>query len=639
MPRGKKTKIIIDDDDSSVDSKGNIRGLIDYDCDSNDSSDSDVIMAEPGIYLKKVPARKKYKRSAKDKANKLIKETLALSESLKKATISINKKLNDNDAIYVADSDEEMVCNKGKMPSKIIKKEKKKKQELEDDDEDDEEDEYDFDDEEDDGDDEDDYDEDEDEGDEDEDEEEEEEELEEDHDEDEEEEGGKKRKGSAISDALMKMFDDGKTPRRHNMKKEPEIVKNFVKLITSPMEDTNIDTQIDQFKSLPEDKQQQIIKTLQARPAAADVNSSLMFKILDMKLPPEIQSYVLAKYQTLDTMEPGAGEYFKIRNWLEKLSSVPFGQYKEMPVRLSDGQQKCEEFMKCAKEALDSAVFGQAEAKLQILQFIAAKISNPASDGTSLLLVGPAGIGKTSLIKNGISKALGWPFQFISLGGETDASTYTGHQMVYEGSHAGKIVNSIIAAKSMSMVMMFDEIDKISTTPKGEEIQHMLVHLTDPVQNMCFEDKYLANIPIDLSKMMFVFSANDITKIDRILLDRMRVVYLKGYDMAEKINIAQNFLVPEALGQVNLVEKVSFSKEVIQYIIETHAKEEAGVREIRRCIEQIAQKINMLRMFNSKDLAFHIPGFQLPFIIKKEHVDLFIKKKPEEDQSYKAMYI
>jgi ATP-dependent Lon protease len=435
------------------------------------------------------------------------------------------------------------------------------------------------------------------------------------------------------------MFDDGKTPRRHNMKKEPEIVKTFVKLLTSPMEDTNIDTQIDQFKSLSEEKQQQIIKTLQARPPANDVNSSLMFKILDMKLPPDIQSYVLSKYQTLDGMDPNAGEYFKIRNWLDKVSAVPFGQYKEMPVKLIDGPPKCEEFMKYAKSALDGAVFGQAEAKLQILQFIAAKISNPTADGTCLLLVGPAGIGKTSLIKNGISKALAWPFQFISLGGETDASTYTGHQMVYEGSHAGKIVNSLIAAKSMSMVMMFDEIDKISATAKGEEIQHMLVHLTDPVQNMCFEDKYLANIPIDLSKIMFVFSANDISKIDRILLDRMRVVHLKGYDMAEKINIAQNFLVPEALAQVNLVEKVSLSKEIIQYIVENHAKEEAGVREMRRCIEQIAQKVNMLRMYNSKDLTFHIPGFQLPFIVKKEHVDMFIKKRPDEDQSFRAMYI
>jgi ATP-dependent Lon protease len=613
MPRIKKHYKSMDDDDSSVDSKGNIRGLIDYDCDNQ--SDDEMVLAEPGIILKKqrinnntgVPSRKIYRRAAKDKANKQITDTIRMTEGLTLTKVEATKveaKTSKTDPIYIEDSDED---------SDYM---------LNDDEEDDEE-----------------YDEDDDEEEED-DEEEDDEEYDEDDEDDEDMDANKKsKKKDDIGDALMKIFDDGKTPRRHNMKKEPEIVRSFVKLITSPMEDTNIDTQIDQFKSLPSEKQEQIIKTLESRPPANDVNSSLMFKILDMKLNPEIQAYVLAKYQSLEGMDPTSGEYFKIRNWLEKVCSVPFGMYKDMPVRLTDGSPKCEEFMKYAKDALDSAVFGQTEAKLQILQFIATKISNPSADGISLLLVGPAGIGKTSLIKNGISKALKWPFQFISLGGETEASTYTGHQVVYEGSHAGKIVNSLVAAKSMSLVLMFDEIDKISSTPKGEEIQHMLVHLTDPVQNMHFEDKYLANIPIDLSKIMFVFSANDITKIDRILLDRMRVIQLKGYDVNEKINIAETFIIPEALAQVNLSEKVSMSKDVIKYIIEEHAKEEAGVRELRRSVDQIVQKINMLRMYNSKDLSFHIPNFQLPFIVKKEHVDLFIKKKPEEDQSFRAMYI
>jgi hypothetical protein len=166
----------------------------------------------------------------------------------------------------------------------------------------------------------------------------------------------------------------------------------------------------------------------------------------------------------------------------------------------------------------------------------------------------------TSLIKNGIAKALNWPFQFISLGGDSDATTYTGHQLVYESSHCGKIINSIIASKSMSMILMFDEIDKISQTPKGEEIMNMLIHLTDPVQNGEFEDKYLAGIPIDLSKVMFVFSANDITKIDKVLLDRMIVIDLKGYDLQQKTVIAENYLLPVALEDVNLTNKVTADK-------------------------------------------------------------------------------
>jgi ATP-dependent Lon protease len=256
----------------------------------------------------------------------------------------------------------------------------------------------------------------------------------------------------------------------------------------------------------------------------------------------------------------------------------------------------------------------------------------------SLLLVGPPGIGKTSLIKQGIAKALDWPFQFISLGGDSDASTFSGHQMVYEGSHCGKIVNSLVSAKSMSMVLMFDELDKVSSTAKGEEIQNLLVHLTDPTQNSDFEDKYLSGIPLDLSRAMFVFSGNDQDKIDKILMDRMVVVNLAGYETKDKIAIAEQFLLPAALKEVNLVEKVAISRDILQHILTNYAKEETGVRELKRCIEQIAQRVNMLRMFNVKELPFHIPGFSLPFVLKKEHVDLFLKKKEVKDTLPFGMY-
>ena len=190
----------------------------------------------------------------------------------------------------------------------------------------------------------------------------------------------------------------------------------------------------------------------------------------------------------------------------------------------------------------------------------------------------------------------------------------------------------------MSTVLMFDEVDKISQTPKGEEIMNLLIHLTDPVQNSEFEDKYLAGIPIDLSKVMFVFSANDITKIDRVLLDRMVVITLKGYDLKQKTTIAEQYLLPDALNEVNLMEKVAISKEILTKVIEDYASEEKGVRELKRSIEQITQKINMLRMYNSPDLPFYIKDFALPFIVKKEHVPLVMKKKEVTDLPPYGMY-
>ncbi len=441
----------------------------------------------------------------------------------------------------------------------------------------------------------------------------------------------------------MGMNDEEKMkPKRHNMKKEPLDVQKFVELITKPNEEHTIDTQIDMFKGLDDEKKKKVLEVLENRnknPAALNPEQSLMFKIMTMCLPPETQGVVLNKFQSLQNLDPGSSEYFKHRAWLDKLTSLPLGHYRELPVSLGDGSAACGAFMERARKCLNDAIYGQEEAKLQILQYIGAKIANPAKKGTSLLLVGPPGIGKTALIKNGIAKAFDWPFQFISLGGDSDASTYTGHQLVYESSHCGKIVNSLIQAKSMSMILMFDEVDKISATPKGEEVAHLLIHMTDPVQNELFEDKYLAGVPIDLGHVLYVFSANDLGRIDRVLRDRFTVVKLAGYNAKEKLAIAEQFLLPQALAEVGLVDKVGISKEILQYVIEHYTQDEPGVRELKRCMEQIAQKINMLRMFNSKDYPFHIKDFGLPFIMKKEHVELFLKKKDDGDKPPFGMYI
>jgi len=428
-------------------------------------------------------------------------------------------------------------------------------------------------------------------------------------------------------------------PKKHNLKKESEDVKKFVKLLTDPPEENTIDMQITQFKALDLEKQQDLLYALEHRPVANDTGIHLMLKILTLRVSHEVKGMILSKYNSLQNLETSSGEYHKLRNWLDKAVSIPFGIYKDVPVRLEDGSATCGEFLKGAKKCLDNAAYGQEESKLQIMQFISTKIANPSGRGLSLLFIGPPGVGKTTLIKNGIAKALDWPFQFISLGGDSDASTYNGHQLVYESSHCGKIVNSLIASKSMSTVMMFDEVDKISQTPKGEEVMNLLIHLTDPVQNTDFEDKYLSGIPIDVSKVMFVFSANDITKIDRVLLDRMMVVNLQGYDLKQKSIIAEQYLLPAALTDVNMTGMIVIPKEVLSCMIREYASDDKGIRELKRCIEQIVQKINMLRMYNSPDLPFHIKDFSLPFTVKMEHMKLFLKKQHNPNAMPPGWYI
>jgi ATP-dependent Lon protease len=636
-----------DDDDSSVDSSGNIRGLIDYDYTSDSESDYSASTAPPRRSprpqrkaaviarkkMNKIISKEQSKNTTKDtskytpKKNKIVhkketKEYARLTPSKRKYPFTTK----DKNRNYKRKSP----TSQGSSDDSAFKVFKKAYDEYEDEDED----EYD--------DDEDDVTEDEsEEVDEDEDEDDDEEEDEDDEEEEEEEEEEEANKG--FGGILLALGggqpNNSMKPKKYNMKKEPENVKKFVKLLTEPVEENTIDKQIDQFKALADDKQKELITALENRPTANDSGVNLMLKILTLKLPPDVQAMILSKYNSLQSLDNSSNEYFKLRAWLDKVVSIPFGVYKDIPVRLEDGSDKCAEFMKGAKKCLDDAVYGQDESKLQIMQFISTKIANPEHRGLSLLLIGPPGIGKTSLIKSGIAKALNWPFQFISLGGDSDASTYTGHQLVYESSHCGKIVNSLVTSKSMSTVLMFDEVDKISQTPKGEEVMNLLIHLTDPVQNGDFEDKYLSGVPIDLSKVMFVFSANDINKIDKVLLDRMMVIDLKGYDIKQKTTIAEQYLLPSALKEVNLTEKISISKDILTNIIEEYANDEKGVRELKRCVEQVTQKINMLRMFNSPDLPFHIKDFSLPFIVKKDHIKLFLKKKENRDAPPMGMYL
>ena len=574
-----------DDDDDDLDSRGNIRGLIAY----SDETDEET----PRSSSKKAGFRPSSRKNTVETKSKSAKEHASQKEQAspkKRGFLSKKKQVieseSEEDTSISASEDEE--------------------DDLDEDEDEEDEDDYD-----------------------------EEEEDEEDWDEDDED---SPRRNMILNFGFGEETADTRMiPKRYKIKKESQDVQKFFKLMTEPIETETIDDHIDQFKTLKPDEQKRMLTALENRPKAKE--QPVMFKILNMQTTPEIQSQLMSKYNNLQALDPGSGEYYKMRNWLEKATALPLGVRKQMPVKVDDGPEVCSAFMTRAKKCLDDAIFGQNEAKLQILQFIAGKITNPQANGMSLLLIGPPGIGKTSLIKQGIAKALDWPFQFISLGGDSDASTFNGHQMVYEGSHCGKIVNSLVAAKSMSMVLMFDELDKISSTPKGEEIQNLLVHLTDSAQNMEFEDKYLSGIPLDMSQSMFVFSANDINKIDRVLLDRFTVIHLEGYGSKEKLEIAEKFLLPGALKQVNLAERVGVPKDIVSHVLETYAKEEKGVRELKRCMEQIAQKLNMLRLFNSPDLPFYIKDFSLPFILKKEHVDKFLKeRRVTEDLSHLKMY-
>jgi ATP-dependent Lon protease len=309
---------------------------------------------------------------------------------------------------------------------------------------------------------------------------------------------------------------------------------------------------------------------------------------------------------------------------------------------MSDGPDICQEFMEKSIKILDECVYGMNDAKMQILQMVGQWIANPNAMGTAIAIKGPPGTGKTSLVKEGISKILGREFAFIPLGGAGDSSFLEGHSYTYEGSSWGKIIQILIDSKCMNPVIYFDELDKLSDTPRGSEITGILTHLTDTSQNSEFHDKYFSEMGFDLSKCLFIFSYNDESKVNPILRDRMYRIQTKGYNTKEKIIITKNYMLPKIREQVNFsTEDIIIPDDTIEYVITKFTKGEDGVRNLKRCMEIIYTKLNLFRLVKSdselltKEINIKV---EFPFTVTKKDVDILVKDDEAMNQSFMAMY-
>ena len=398
-------------------------------------------------------------------------------------------------------------------------------------------------------------------------------------------------------------------------------------------------------KKLSHQEQLKVMKDLKEINALTNTDKPYRLSLLESNIPPKFKAIALQKLNVLKSMEPSDSEYYKMKNWVDGFMRVPYGVYKSLTVRLTDGVDKCHEYMDQAKATLDSCTYGLDDAKMQILQMVGQWITNPDAMGTAIAIKGPPGTGKTTLVKEGISKILGREFAFIALGGTSDASFLEGHSYTYEGSAWGKIVSILMDSKCMNPVIYFDELDKISDTPKGEEIASILTHLTDTSQNSQFHDKYFSEVDFDLSKCLFIFSYNDESKVNPILKDRMYRIQTKGYSPKEKIIIARKHLLPKIREQVSFKEdEVILSDDTLDHIINhpEFCKAEQGVRNLKRCLEIIHTKLNLFRLVKpeqnmfAKDIAIDV---KFPFTVLKKHVDILIKSDDPMSQSLLAMYV
>ncbi len=332
-------------------------------------------------------------------------------------------------------------------------------------------------------------------------------------------------------------------------------------------------------------------------------------KRLEKLHPPEaVASRIDDELNKLSFLEKGSQEYAVTRNYLDWMSSVPWGVYSEDKLGIKE-----------ARKILDRDHDGLDDVKERIIEFLAVGAYKKEVSGSIMLLVGPPGVGKTS-IGLSVADAMGREFYRFSLGGMRDEAEIKGHRRTYIGSMPGKFVQALKEAKTSNPVIMLDEIDKIGASFRGDPASALL-EVLDPEQNSGFLDHYL-DLRVDLSKVLFICTANQLDTIPGPLLDRMEIIRLSGYITEEKMTIARNHLWPKALAKAGLKKsQLKISDAALRLLVEGYARE-AGVRKTEKHLLKIVRKA-VVRFLEEPDLTLSVTVKNIEEFLGKP----FFKKK------------
>ena len=339
----------------------------------------------------------------------------------------------------------------------------------------------------------------------------------------------------------------------------------------------------DYFFKQSSEKRQELAQTLRDIRRSAG-GQPLSFRVVCSRLPADLKKRIISK---LDKQNEAmtAGDSVKYNTWVETILSIPIGE-----VLVPQPQLALEQTLSKARAHLESVVYGLRAAKAAVIERFHMWLCSPLAPQRPLALCGVPGNGKTTLVREGLAALMARPFAFISLGGSSDSSTLLGHGYTYEGSAPGRVAEQIVAGRCLNPIFYFDELDKCSATPKGEEIINALIHLTDVSQSDRFRDRYIGSIDIDTSKALCVFTFNDPSLISPILMDRMQTVQTDAFDTEARVAIAIEHIAPAVLFERSLEPNaITFDSEALRDL--ASACDGGGVRILRSSIEQCVSKI------------------------------------------------
>lgn len=369
---------------------------------------------------------------------------------------------------------------------------------------------------------------------------------------------------------------------------------------------------------------------------------ALKDRIMNLRTSDENKTVVFKHYNNLKRTDSGSTEYYKNQIFVDSALSYPWDKQYNIHDHI-DKQTICD-FLDKIRQRLDEKIYGMDSVKNEILNVVCKFITNPYSNRNNIALYGPAGVGKSKFIKI-LSDILEIPIKTVSLGGIKDSSFFLGHGYVYVESGPGKIIQNIIDAKVVNPIMYFDELDKVSETDNGKDIFSFLCYLTDPTQNKTFSDHYFYGMNFDLSKVFYVFTFNDINKIDKILLDRLNIIRVHCPTDEEIIKIIENHCIPEIVTNIGIQQRVVFDQENIRYILR-YCRDSidktvtSGIREYYRIIEKLLLELNKEILLNINKYATTVTinlnetTFMKLFEKIKDQTNIYVK-----NSSISHMYI